>query len=63
MPILNTKKEIQKIGFGEILKVIATDIGTKKDIPSWSERTGNEVVELVEKGDKLIWYIRRAKRV
>ena len=59
MPILKTKKEVQGIKVGEILKVIATDIGTRKDFPAWAERSGNEIVELVEEGNKLIWFIRR----
>ena len=61
MPILQTKKQMQTIEVGEILKVIATDIGTKKDFPAFAERTGNEIVELVEEGDKLIWYLKRTK--
>ncbi|MGQ4912377.1 MAG: sulfurtransferase TusA family protein [Candidatus Thorarchaeota archaeon] len=61
MPILKTKKAIKEIEIGQILKVIATDIGTKKDFPAWSSRTGNEILELVEEGDKLIWYIKRVK--
>ncbi|MFW9835060.1 MAG: sulfurtransferase TusA family protein [Candidatus Thorarchaeota archaeon] len=61
MPILKTKKAIQDIEIGEILKVIATDVGTKKDFPAWSSRTGNEILELVEEGDKFIWYIKRVK--
>ncbi|MFW9909763.1 MAG: sulfurtransferase TusA family protein [Candidatus Thorarchaeota archaeon] len=59
MPILQTKKEIKNIEIGQILKVIATDIGTKKDFPVFAERTGNEILELVEEGNKLIWYIKR----
>lgn len=61
MPILKAKKEIGEVDVGEILKVIATDIGTKKDFPAWSNRTGHEIVELVEEGDKLVWYIKRTK--
>jgi tRNA 2-thiouridine synthesizing protein A len=61
MPILKTKKAIQDIEIGEILKVIATDVGTKKDFPAWSSRTGNEILELVEESDKLVWYIKRVK--
>ena len=61
MPILKTKKEIGEVEIGQILKVIATDIGTKKDFPAWSERTGNEIVEMVEEPDRLIWYIKRVK--
>ena len=61
MPILKTKKEIEQVAVGEILKVTATDIGTKKDFPSWAKRTGNEILELREEGDKLIWFIKRTK--
>ncbi|MGY5876912.1 MAG: sulfurtransferase TusA family protein [Candidatus Thorarchaeota archaeon] len=61
MPILKTKKEVQEIAIGEILKVTATDIGTKKDFPAWAARTGNEILELVEEDDKLVWFIRRVK--
>ncbi|MFW9964489.1 MAG: sulfurtransferase TusA family protein [Candidatus Sifarchaeia archaeon] len=61
MPILKTKKEIQEVNIGEILKVIATDVGTKKDFPAWASRTGNEILELIEDGDKLVWYIKRVK--
>ena len=61
MPILKTKKAIQEIEIGEILKVIATDVGTKKDFPAWSSRTGNEILELVEESDRLVWYIKRVK--
>ena len=61
MPVLKTKKEIEKVAVGEILKVTATDVGTKKDFPSWAKRTGNEILELREEGDKLIWFIKRTK--
>jgi tRNA 2-thiouridine synthesizing protein A len=61
MPILKTKKEIGQIEVGQILEVIATDIGTKKDFPAFAQRTGHEIIELVEEGDKLIWYIKRTK--
>ncbi|NWF94571.1 MAG: sulfurtransferase TusA family protein [Candidatus Thorarchaeota archaeon] len=59
MPILKTKKEIELVKVGEILKVIATDVGTKKDFPAWAERTGNQILEMKEEGGKLIWFIKR----
>ncbi len=61
MPILKTKKEMKEIEVGEILKVIATDIGTKKDFPAWADRTGNEILELREEDDKLVWFLKRKK--
>jgi tRNA 2-thiouridine synthesizing protein A len=61
MPILKTKKEIKEIEVGQILKVIATDIGTKKDFPAWADRTGNEILELQEEDNKLVWFLKRKK--
>lgn len=61
MPVLQMKKQVQNIDVGQILKVVATDIGTKKDFPAWAERTGNEIVELVEEDNKLVWYVKRVK--
>lgn len=61
MPILKTKKEIGEVQIGEILKVIATDVGTKKDFPAWSKRTGNEIVDMQEEDEKFIWFIKRVK--
>ena len=59
MPILQTKKKIQEVQVGEILKVVATDVGTKKDFPAWAERTGNQILEMKEEGGKIIWFIMR----
>ncbi len=61
MPILKTKKEIMQIEVGQILKVIATDVGTKKDFPAFAERTGHEILELVEESNRLIWYLKRTR--
>lgn len=60
MPVLKTKQEIGKIDDGEILKVIATDVGTKKDFPVWAKRSGNEILEMKEEGDSIIWFIKRS---
>ena len=61
MPVLKTKKEIREIAVGEILQVIVTDVGTKKDFPVFAGRSGNEIVEMREDNGKLIWFIRRGK--
>ncbi len=61
MPVLKLKKEIQQIEVGQILKVTATDVGTKKDFPSWADRTRNEILEMREEDDKIIWFVKRNK--
>ena len=47
MPLLRTKKEIDKINSGEILEVLGTDPGSRNDLPGWCDRSGHEFL-----GDK-----------
>ncbi|MHA1409258.1 MAG: sulfurtransferase TusA family protein [Candidatus Odinarchaeia archaeon] len=59
MPIVKTKKEIQTIDIGQILEVWTTDPGAKEDFPRWAKRTGNEIINVEEKGDYTAFYIKR----
>lgn len=45
MPMIETNFAIKKLNPGDILEIIATDVGTKKDIPSWCERKGHTLLE------------------
>jgi tRNA 2-thiouridine synthesizing protein A len=42
MPLLRTKKEIDKLESGQILEVLGTDPGSRNDLPGWAERSGHE---------------------
>ncbi len=59
LPVLKTKKALEDMQSGEILEVIATDPGAKADIPAFCQRTGNELVKMMEEGEKIIFYIRK----
>ncbi len=59
MPVLKTKKAMEKLEPGKVLKVIATDKGSKSDIPAWVKRTGNELLEMKEEGGKFIYLIKK----
>ncbi|MGL4740693.1 MAG: CoA-disulfide reductase [Sarcina sp.] len=43
-PIRKVFEEIEKIDNGEVLEVLASDPGFKKDIKAWCESTGNELL-------------------
>ena len=50
-PILKTKKTMEELSEGDVLSIKATDPGFKKDIVTWSEKTGNKVIDVkLEKG-------------
>ncbi|MHB1567458.1 MAG: sulfurtransferase TusA family protein [Acidiferrobacter sp.] len=59
MPIVETNKAIKGMKAGEVLEIVATDPGTKMDIPSWCQRTGNTLVEHKEDGQTLRYYVRK----
>ncbi len=42
MPILKTKKAIEKMKSGQILEILGTDPGTKNDLPAFAKRAGHE---------------------
>jgi tRNA 2-thiouridine synthesizing protein A len=61
MPILKTKKAVDSLQLGQILKMIATDPGATSDMEAWTKKTGHELVASEQEGGKFIFYIRRTK--
>jgi len=59
LPILKTKKTIDGMQSGQVLKMTATDPGSVNDMDSWAKRTGNEVVEHTESGGVHTYMIRK----
>ena len=60
LPILKTKKQIDAMETGQILKMEATDPGSINDVNAWTRRTGNELVSQTEDGDIYIFYIKKS---
>jgi tRNA 2-thiouridine synthesizing protein A len=60
MPILKTKKAIDKLSSGQVLKMIATDPGSKPDVDAWSKKTGHTVLDYQQEGNKHIFFIKKA---
>lgn len=44
LPILRTKKALNGMLSGQILKVLATDPGSVRDFQAFSKQTGNELL-------------------
>ncbi len=59
VPVVRAKKAIDGLEEGQILEVLATDKGSRKDIPAWAERTGNKVLDTKEDGEILKFYIQK----
>ncbi len=61
VPVVKTRKAIQTIELGQILKMIATDPGSPPDMEAWSRQTGYELLRSMQEDGKFIFYIRRMK--
>ena len=59
LPILKTKKAIESLNSGDVLKMVATDPGSTNDMNAWSKRTGNELISSEQNGDEYVFYIRK----
>lgn len=61
MPMVETNKAIRQLAIGDVLEIIATDVATRSDIPSWCERTGQTLLASTER-DKTLRYLVRKDR-
>ncbi len=61
MPILKTKKAIDGLKTGQVLKMIATDPGSVPDVDAWAKKTGHEVLASEEKNGTYTFFIRKTK--
>lgn len=60
LPVLRTKKSLNALQSGEILKVVATDPGSLKDIAAFCKQTGNPLLESGQHGDDYEFIIRKS---
>lgn len=59
LPILHINKAIKELQKGQILKMLATDPDSIKDIEDWSARTGNSLVESKVEDGQYIYYVQK----
>ncbi len=61
MPVIKVSKEIKSLEPGQVLKMIATDPGSMKDMEAWARQTGNELLDSRKGETNYIFYIRRKR--
>lgn len=60
MPIVKTRKAINDLEAGQVLEVQATDKGSIADIKAWAGSTGHQYLGVLEEGEVLKHYLRKA---
>ncbi len=59
LPILRTRKVIATLNEGDVLQVTATDPGSLKDIESFCNQTGHELLTSSQQGNDFVFQIRK----
>ena len=52
IPVLKSKKTLNTLKMGQVLEILTTDPGSKRDIPVWAHVTGQELLVSEERGPK-----------
>jgi tRNA 2-thiouridine synthesizing protein A len=61
IPLWMTKKAIDRLQVGQVLRMISTDPLSPIDIVEWTDRTGHELVGSEKSGEQYNFLIRKAK--
>ena len=59
LPILRTKKSLNDMVSGQILRVVATDPGSVKDFQAFSRQTGNELLSAESATNEFVFFMKK----
>jgi tRNA 2-thiouridine synthesizing protein A len=58
-PLVSLAKALKDAQVGDLFELLATDPGSKSDVPSWAELSGNELLEKSEADGVFRYVIRK----
>ncbi|MDQ6619856.1 MAG: sulfurtransferase TusA family protein [Pseudomonadota bacterium] len=59
LPILRTKKALNDMTSGQVLRIMATDPASVRDFQAFARQTGNELVEQGEQDGAFVFMMKR----
>ena len=59
-PLVALHQALRDASAGDLLELLATDPGSRSDVPSWSKLSGNELVETSESDGVFRYVVRKA---
>jgi tRNA 2-thiouridine synthesizing protein A len=58
-PIVSLFQAMKRARPGDVFELLATDPGSKTDIPSWARISGNELIEAEDQGSEFRYVVRK----
>ena len=59
LPILKTKKALNDLVSGQVLKIVATDPGSVKDMQAFANQTGHPLLSSTEEDKAFVFFLRK----
>ena len=59
LPILRTKKALNDMKSGQVLRILATDPSAVRDFQAFAKQTGNELLQHIEQDGVFSFLLRR----
>jgi tRNA 2-thiouridine synthesizing protein A len=59
-PLVTLHRALKDARRGDLLELLATDPGSRSDVPSWAKLSGNELVEATEEDGVFRYVVRKA---
>jgi tRNA 2-thiouridine synthesizing protein A len=59
LPIIKTKKALNDLSSGQVLRVTSTDSGSVKDMEAFAKQTGNELLSSGEEAGNYVFLIKK----
>jgi tRNA 2-thiouridine synthesizing protein A len=59
LPILKTKKSLNELASGQVLKVVATDPGSVKDFDAFANQTGHTLLSSTQQDKEFVFYMKK----
>lgn len=60
-PLMSLIGAIRQGGVGDVIEVLSSDEGSKTDIPAWLQKSGHELVEVVEEDGFARFVVRKVR--
>jgi len=59
LPILRTKKSLNDMSSGQVIRVVATDPGSVRDFQAFSRQTGHELLASAAAAGEFVFFLRK----
>ena len=60
LPILNLRKALKGVEYGEVLQLLSSDPGSVKDVEAFCRQTGNELLESEQQAGEFTYLVKKA---